>query len=118
MENLPDDFIGYFGTMGRSGHNLYPLNKYVYDKSGDWAAEFDSDAIMSQLDSKNFRLIHYKGVTIVGFPRSLDDERPGSKSLFIVKGELDGITMVNKMKEYPEIYEIFAKLENKFLSDN
>lgn len=118
MENLPDDFVGYFGTMGKAGHNLYPLNKYVYDKGGDWAAEFDGDAIMQQLDSKSFRLIYYKGVTIVGFPRSLDDKRPGSKSLFIVKGEHDSVTMVNKMKEYPEIYEIFTKLENKFLSDN
>lgn len=116
MENLPDDFVGYFGTMGDSGHNLYPLNKYVYDKGGDWAAEFDGNAIMQQLDSKSFRLIHYKGVTIVGFPRSLDDKRGCSKSLFIVKGNHNAEYMVEKMKEYPEIYDIFRKLEERFIS--
>lgn len=116
MEELPDGFVGYFGTMGHPGHNLYPLNKWFYDKGGDWAALFDSEYIARQLTYDSFKLIHCEGVTIIGFPRSVDDDRGGSKSLFIVKGNHDGEYMVNKMKEYPEIYKIFTDLMKKYLS--
>lgn len=28
MKGLPENFVGYFGTNGRSGHNLYVLDGY------------------------------------------------------------------------------------------
>ena len=116
MVDLPDNFVAYFGTSGyHSGHNLVPLEIAFYDKGGDWAAEFDSEAVMRYLTYDSFRLFYYKGVTIVGYPRSLDDHRSGSKSLFIVKGEHDADYMVAKMKEYPQVYRIFSRLAAKFL---
>lgn len=115
MVELPDNFIAYFGTWGCAGHDLKPLNINFYDEGGDWAAEFDSYAVMKHLTYESFRLFHYKGVTIIGYPRSLDDHRGGSKSLFIVKGQHDVDYMVERMKEYPEVYKIFTKLADKFL---
>ena len=115
MKELPDNFIAYFGTWGRPGHNLTPLNVNFYDEGGDWAAEFDSDAVMKFLSYESFSLFYYKGCTIIGYPRSVDDERGGSKSLFIAKGEHDDDYMVAKMKEYSDVYEIFSKLAEQYL---
>ena len=28
MKGLPENFVGYFFTIGRSGHNLYVLDGY------------------------------------------------------------------------------------------
>lgn len=117
MVELPDNFIAYFGTWGCAGHDLKPLNINFYDEGGDWAAEFDSYAVEKHLTYESFRLFHYKGVTIIGYPRSLDDHRGGSKSLFIVKGQHDADYMIEKMKEYPEVYKIFEKLADKYLRD-
>ena len=116
MVELPDNFVGFFGcTMRGGGHNLEPLSVWFYDVGGDWAAEFDSDAIMRHLRTDSFALIMYRGVTIVGYPRSLVDKRGGSKTLFIWKGEHDAEQMINKMKEFPDIYKIFQKLADEYL---
>lgn len=116
MVELPDNFIGFFGcTMKGGGHNLEPLNVRFYDVWGEWAAEFDSIAIMRRLRTDSFTLIMHKGVTIVGYPRSLEDHRGGSKTLFIWKGEHDAEQMVNKMKEFPDIYKIFQNLADEYL---
>jgi len=112
MEELPDNFVGYFGTWGEPGHHLHPLSVWV--TSSFWSAELDGEEIDSMLVPKGFSVFEYKGVTILGIPHSLDDKRPGSKSLFIVKGKHDAEYMVEKMKEYPEIYDIFKKLAEKY----
>ena len=123
-KELPQNFIGYFGTTGSSGHDLYVLDGHKELSSMDicdWAGEFDRDWIMMQLSSSSIKVFWWKtaDVTICGFPRSLDDERPGSKSLFIVKGNhmSDYEYIVDKMKQYPWVYEIFDKLVDKYLRD-
>lgn len=124
LKELPQDFIGYFGTRGCVGHDLVVLNGYreLSDIDiCDWGVEFDRDWIMMQLSTSSFKCFWWKNadVTIVGYPKSLDDERPGSKSLFIVKGNhaQDYEYLVAKMKQYSWVYEIFEKLADKYLRD-
>lgn len=124
LKELPQDFIGYFGTRGCAGHDLVVLNGYreLSDIDiCDWGVEFDRDWIMMQLSTSSFKCFWWKNadVTIVGYPKSLDDERPGSKSLFIVKGNhaQDYEYLVAKMKQYSWVYEIFEKLADKYLRD-
>ena len=117
MKELPDNFVAYFGTWGCAGHDLKPLSVNFYDDGGDWAAAFDSDAVMKNLSYETFRLFYFKGTTIVGYPRSLDDHRGGCKSLFIVKGEHEADYMVDRMKEYPDVYGIFKKLAEQYLGE-
>lgn len=124
LKELPQDFVGYFGTTGRAGHDLVVLDGYR-ELSGidicDWAGEFDREWIMLQLSTSSFKCFWWKSadVTIVGYPKSLDDKRPGSKSLFIVKGNhtQDHEYLVAKMKQYSWVYEIFEKLADKYLRD-
>jgi len=123
-KDLPSNFVGYFGTTGHAGHDLIVLEGYKELSAMDvcdWAGEFDRDWIMRQLSSSSLRCFWWKtaDVTIVGYPKSLDDERPGSKSLFIVKGNhvKDHEYIVAKMKQYTWVYEIFEKLTDKFLKD-
>ena len=124
MKGLPENFVGYFGTNGRSGHNLYVLDGYkelsdsdVYD----WAAEFDRDFIMMELSSSSLKVFWWKtaDVTICGYPKSIDDNRPGSKSLFIIKGNHTGNHeyIVSVMKSYPWVYDIFTKITEMYLKD-
>lgn len=117
IKNLPPNFVGYFGTMGSAGHNLYVLNGHKELSNMDvfdWAGEFDRDWIVALLSPSSFSVFYWKAadVTIVGYPRSLDDKRPGSKSLFILKGDFtqnhDFILYI--MKKFPEVYKIFEKL--------
>lgn len=124
MKSLPENFVGYFGTKGRSGHNLYVLNGYnelsasdVYD----WAAEFDRDFIMLKLSSSSIKVfwLETADVTICGYPKSIDDNRPGSKSLFIIKGNHtdNHEYIVSVMKSYPWVYDIFTKITEMYLKD-
>lgn len=123
-KELPQDFVGYFGTRGCAGHDLVVLDGYK-ELSGidicDWAGEFDSERIMLHLSTSSLKCFWWKtaDVTIVGYPKSLDDKRPGSMSLFIVKGNhaQDYEYLVTKMKQYPWVYEIFEKLVDKYLKD-
>lgn len=117
-QKLPPDFVGYFGTMGRAGHDLYVLEGNIDTESiFEWAGEFDQDWILLNLDITGFKVFWWEwaDVTILGYPRSLDDSRPGSKSLFIVKGNYtsDYSSLLNKMKQYPGICDIFKKLAKK-----
>lgn len=117
-QELPPNFVGYFGTMGRAGHDLYVLEGNIDTESVfEWAGKFDQDWILLKLDIAGFKVFWWEGadVTILGYPRSLDDSRPGSKSLFIVKGNYtsDYSSLLNKMRQYPEIYDIFEKLAKK-----
>ena len=120
-KDLPEDFVGYFGTSGQPGHFLYILNdnELSYSEKDDWGRRFDGDWLMEHLSTTSFKVFWWKNVdvTILGYPRSLDDERPGSKSLFILKGNHvgDNEYIVNKMKEHPWVYEIFEKLADKYL---
>lgn len=124
LKELPQDFVGYFGTTGHAGHDLIVLDGYK-ELSGidicDWGGEFDREWIMEQLSTSSIKCFWWKkaDVTIVGYPKSLDDKRPGSKSLFIVKGNhaQDYEYLVTKMKQYPWVYEIFEKLIDKYLRD-
>jgi hypothetical protein len=91
LADINEGFVGYFGTDGKkSGHNLHIIDDGGEKISGseqfDLAAECDSDAIMLKLQSGKLTYFTYKGCTILGIPKSLDDERPGSKSLLIVGG--------------------------------
>lgn len=108
-----DGFVGYFGTRGQAGHNLYVLaggdNLTPLDIS-DLAAEFDSDAIMRKLSIKSIMLFYYRNLTIIGYPVSLDDKRPGSKSLFIVGGIKTADEVLERMKDFQWVVEIFKEI--------
>ena len=122
--SLPENFVGYFGTHLMPGHYLYVLDGGKDLSESDiryWAGEFDEDWIMAQLSEQSIKVFYWTSadVTICGYPRSLDDDRPGSKSLFIVKGDhsKDYEYIVQKMKSFSWVYEIFEKLVKKYLED-
>lgn len=120
LKPLPKDFVGYFGTLGNVGHDLH-----IYESSedlsakefNDWQMMLDGDYIMSKLSSDRFIMFTFFGATIYGFPRSLDDDRPGSKSLFIMgRDDLTIEDVKNEISKYKNISKIFAELEDKFLN--
>ena len=123
-KDLPANFVGYFGTQGHSGHNLYVLDGCNDVSTLDvqyWAGEFDEDWILLKLSTISIKVFYWDtaDVTICGYPRSVDDKRPGSKSLFILKGNhiSDSKYIIAKMKQYPWIYDIFEKLTNEYIKD-
>lgn len=67
---------------------------------------------MRRLRTDSIVMLYLNNVTIVGYPRSLVDQRGGSKTLFFWKGQHTTEEMVHKMKEYPWVYEIFQTFAN------
>lgn len=74
---------------------------------------------MMELSSSSLKVFWWKtaDVTICGYPKSIDDNRPGSKSLFIIKGNHTGNHeyIVYVMKSYPWVYSIFTKITEMYL---
>ena len=120
LRELPADYVGYFGTLGRAGHDLVSLEGYKdippYPVLDDWTAFFDGDWLFRELLKSPRRLSMVKvfGLTIVGNPHSLDDERPHSKTLLICGGDRDQQYMAGKIEQHPWVSEIFHKVCDRF----
>ena len=89
-KNIINKRSAYFGTNGRAGHYLFPLNGNFSSQE----IEDLSDIDMVQLRGRGGMFL-YKGFTCLWFPYSPDDKRPGSKSIVMVEnGDINDIKKV------------------------
>lgn len=119
LRELPEDYVGYFGTCGCAGHNLKSLEGYKdipWQDLDEWTAFFDGDWLYSELckSPRNLRIVRPYNLTILGNPHSLDDERLHSKTLLICGGNRDEQYLRNKLSKHPWVEDIFVRLSNRF----
>ena len=83
--------IAYFGTNGCPGHHVIPIRGKFTEEDVKVIESVDCDDFYKVFDVMRFKIAEFKGWTILGIPASLDDHRPGSKTvIFIeVKGQLE-----------------------------
>lgn len=119
LKPLPKEFVGYFGTFGKVGHDLHVYESFEdlpSEQFDAWQTMLDGDYIMSRLSPDRFVIFTFYGATIYGISRSLHDDRPGSKSLFIMgRDDLTVEDVKNVISKYETLSKIFTELEVKFL---
>lgn len=57
-----------------------------------------------------FKIAEFKGWTIFGIPVSLDDHRPGSKTVIFIEGKADESNFVEVIQEFPFLEKKVKKL--------
>lgn len=57
-----------------------------------------------------FKIAEFKGWTIFGIPASLDDHRPGSKTVIFIEGKADESNFMEVIQEFPFLEKKVKKL--------
>lgn len=57
-----------------------------------------------------FKIAEFKGWTILGIPASLDDHRPGSKTVIFIEGEANEADFIEVTQEYSFLKNKVKKL--------
>ena len=106
--------IAYFGTDGRPGHYAIPIRGKFTEEDIKVIESVDCDDFYKVFDVMRFKIAEFKGWTILGIPASLDDHRPGSKTVIFIEGkanETDFMEVIleysflkNKVKKLAELY--------------
>lgn len=99
--------IAYFGTNGCPGHHVIPIRGKFTEEDVKVIESVDCDDFYKVFDVMRFKIAEFKGWTILGIPASLDDHRPGSKTVIFIEGKanesdnknLDHITFKGDGKE-------------------
>ena len=79
--------IAYFGTDGRPGHYAIPIRGKFTEEDIKVIESVDCDDFYKVFDVMRFKIAEFKGWTILGIPASLDDHRPGSKTVIFIEGK-------------------------------
>lgn len=106
--------VMYFGTTGKPGHYITVLRGDITMKEqGRIGREIDADNDLYSYMKKcnGIGYIYYRGVTMLCIPYSLHDARGGSKSIFIMQGNIPKDEILKELQNYPWVNEIFHRLE-------
>lgn len=79
--------IAYFGTDGCPGHHVIPIRGKFTEEDIKVIESVDCDDFYKVFDVMRFKIAEFKGWTILGIPASLDDHRPGSKTVIFIEGK-------------------------------
>lgn len=104
--------IAYFGTDGCIGH-------YFKSISGRFSLQEEED--LSKIDEdfqlfgfSGFGFFMYKGYGCLSFPASPDDNRYGSKTVFLVEGAYLKTKVLEALEEVPFVKKQFQKLADMY----
>lgn len=92
--------IAYFGTDGCPGHHVIPIRGKFTEEDIKVIESVDCDDFYKVFDVMRFKIAEFKGWTILGIPASLDDHRPGSKTVndlryFVVYAKIRTVKIPN-----------------------
>lgn len=92
--------IAYFGTDGCPGHYAIPIRGKFTEEDIKVIESVDCDDFYKVFDVMRFKIAEFKGWTILGIPASLDDHRPGSKTVIFIEGEANEADFIEVTQEY------------------
>lgn len=70
----------------------------------------DCDDFYKVFDVMRFKIAEFKGWTILGIPASLDDHRPGSKTVIFIEGKANETDFMEVIQEYSFLKNKVKKL--------
>ena len=112
--------IAYFGTDGCPGHHVIPIRGKFTEEDVKVIESIDCDDFYNVFDVMRFKIAEFKGWTIFGIPASLDDHRPGSKTVIFIEGKADESNFMEVIQEFPfleNLIETFETMQDIY-SDN
>lgn len=92
--------IAYFGTDGCPGHYAIPIRGKFTEEDIKVIESVDCDDFYKVFDVMRFKIAEFKGWTILGIPASLDDHRPGSKTVIFIEGKANETDFMEVIQEY------------------
>lgn len=102
--------IAYFGTDGRPGHYAIPIRGKFTEEDIKVIESVDCDDFYKVFDVMRFKIAEFKGWTILGIPASLDDHRPGSKTVIFIEGKANETDFMEVIQEYSFLKNKVKKL--------
>ena len=102
--------IAYFGTDGCPGHYAIPIRGKFIEEDIKVIESVDCDDFYKVFDVMRFKIAEFKGWTILGIPASLDDHRPGSKTVIFIEGEANEADFIEVTQEYSFLKNKVKKL--------
>lgn len=102
--------IAYFGTDGCPGHHVIPIRGKFTEEDIKVIESIDCDDFYKVFDVMRFKIAEFKGWTILGIPASLDDHRPGSKTVIFIEGKANESNFVEVIQEFPFLEKKVKKL--------
>lgn len=102
--------IAYFGTDGCPGHHVIPIRGKFTEEDVKVIESVDCDDFYKVFDVMRFKIAEFKGWMIFGIPVSLDDHRPGSKTVIFIEGKADESNFVEVIQEFPFLEKKVKKL--------
>lgn len=102
--------IAYFGTDGCPGHHVIPIRGRFTEEDIKVIESVDCDDFYKVFDVMRFKIAEFKGWTILGIPASLDDHRPGSKTVIFIEGEANEADFIEVTQEYSFLKNKVKKL--------
>lgn len=102
--------IAYFGTDGCPGHHVIPIRGKFTEEDVKVIESIDCDDFYKVFDVMRFKIAEFKGWTILGIPASLDDHKPGSKTVIFIEGKANESNFVEVIQEFPFLEKKVKKL--------
>ena len=102
--------IAYFGTDGCPGHHVIPIRGKFTEEDVKVIESVDCDDFYKVFDVMRFKIAEFKGWTILGIPASLDDHRPGSKTVIFIEGKANEADFMEVIQEYSFLKNNVKKL--------
>lgn len=102
--------IAYFGTDGCPGHHVIPIRGKFTEEDIKVIESVDCDDFYKVFDVMRFKIAEFKGWTILGIPASLDDHRPGSKTVIFIEGKANEADFMEVIQEYSFLKNKVKKL--------
>lgn len=109
-----ESLVMYFGTTGKPGHNITMLSGNLQMKDQcriGREIDADEDLYSGMKKCKGIGYVYYRGVTMLCIPYSVHDARGGSKSIFIMEGQVDREEIEANLQKYPWVHKIFTQLQ-------
>lgn len=107
--------IAYFGTSHKgSGHHFQAIKGEFSDEEILAIEKLDGlieEIFGSPYEAKFFRYLNYLGLAINASP---DDERPGSKTIVLVKDGKSEDEILKVIDEYPFLKNQFDRVDEKY----
>lgn len=102
--------IAYFGTDGCPGHHVIPIRGRFTEEDIKVIESVDCDDFYKVFDVMRFKIAEFKGWTILGISASLDDHRPGSKTVIFIEGKANEANFMEVIQEYSFLKNKVKKL--------
>lgn len=116
MSKEPKRLVLYFGTTAEgSGHNITVLSGNISTEARyKLEIVLDSEESIYSQTGVLLYFLHYRGMTVLCTPFSAHDNRFGSKTMFLVEGNISFTELITELLKYQWVVDILYQIEKQY----